>query len=207
MTSVNLEGHLEALEKSMQGIEFGEVLLITDEYSLYNKENLVIPRGVELAPIDPITSINQWCHDVIYKLPKYIKTDYMMLVHADGYIINPDLWNPDWLNYDYVGAPWPEPAPWDEVSYRDPNGKIIRVGNSVSLRSKKLLDLPNKLNLPWMSYYGYYNEDGFLCCHNHLILEEYGCKFAPFEVALHFSLETPLPENKNLRTFAFHTPG
>ncbi len=55
----------------------------------------------------------------------------------------------DFLNYDYIGAPYP--LPQDNFSYRDIDGNLIRVGNSVSLRSKKLLDLPIQLDLEWIS--------------------------------------------------------
>ena len=36
------------------------------------------------------------------------------------------------------------------------------------------------------------------------IFEKHGCKFAPFEEALLFGREMPLPENKGLKTFVYH---
>ena len=139
------------------------------------------------------------------ELHNYVQTDYAMLIHADGYVINPECWRDEFLSYDYIGAPWPLPT--DNYSYRTPSGELVRVGNSVSLRSKKILELPSKLGLEWRSYYGNTNEDGFLTCHNRDILKEHGCKFAPFDLALHFSKEAELPENQGLKTFAFHTHG
>ena len=56
----------------------------------------------------------------------------------------------------------------------------------------------------WKSYYGFSNEDGFVACHQRNWLEEQGCKFAPLEVAIHFSKEHEIPENKDIKTFAFH---
>jgi hypothetical protein len=49
--------------------------------------------------------------------------------------------------------------PSDDFSYRDIHGNIVSVGNSVSLRSKRLLELPIQLKLPWEPYHGFYNED------------------------------------------------
>jgi hypothetical protein len=49
------------------------------------------------------------------------------------------------------------------------------------------------------------NEDGFICCHNRKWLEKHGCLFAPLEVAVRFSKEHEIPENKGLTTFAFHS--
>ena len=117
-------------------------------------------------------------------------------------MVNPEAWSDIFLDYDYVGAPWPLPK--DDFSYRDKNGVVQRVGNSVSLRSKKLLDLPKKLNMEWKSYNGYYNEDGYICVNQRHVFEENGCTFAPLYVAKYFSREVPLPENKDLIPFAFH---
>lgn len=182
LTGKDFPAHDEAIKKSTEEINFGDVKVIYD-YKIKN--------------------INDWNKKIIYDLWKYVDTDFAILIHPDGYIIHPELWNPDWLNYDYIGAPWPLPK--DSYSYRDVDGDIVRVGNSVSLRSKKILELPTQLELEWRSYYGNTNEDGFLCCHNRHFLEEAGCVFAPLEVAKHFSKEHEIPENKGLQTFAFHS--
>lgn len=174
--------HAQALKKSSEQIEFGAVKLI------------------QLAEI---VDINSWNKTVVYELWKYVETTHALLIHDDGYVIHPELWNPEWLDLDYIGAPWP--LPQDNYSYRGIYGKIQRVGNSVSLRSKRLMQLPTELNLEWKSYYGNTNEDGFLCVHNRHLLENAGCQFASFEQALIFGKEHELPENKDLKTFCFHS--
>lgn len=174
--------NIEALRKSSEGIKWAAV------------------KYVQLAHI---TDINSWNKAVIYDLWKYVDTEFCMFVHGDGYVINPELWNPDWLNYDFVGAPWPLPK--DDYSYRDQKGNIVRVGNSVSLRSKQLLYLPTTLKFEWKEFYGNTNEDGFLNCHHRQDLETWGVKFAPLEVAIHFSKEHEIPENVGIKTFAFHS--
>lgn len=178
----DVEGHKKAIEKSCEGIEFGAVKVICDSR---------------------INSIDSWNYGIIYDLWKHVDTDFAFLFHSDGYIINPELWNPEWLNYDYIGAPWPLPN--DNYSYRDKDGELYRVGNSVGLRSRKLMKLPSDLYIPWRAYYGNTNEDGFLAVHNRKLLERYDCKFAPLEVAVHFSKEHEIPENAGLQTFAFHS--
>lgn len=182
LTCRDFEDHKKAFDKSCEGIEFGGVKLIWDE---------------------KIKSIDDWNRKILYELYNYVDTEYALLIHADGYVINPHLWNPEWLEYDYIGAPWP--LPQDDYSYRTPSGEIVRVGNSVSLRSKKMLVAPTWLGLEWKPYFGNTNEDGFLCCHNREILEGVGMKFAPIDVAKHFSKENELPENKGLETFMFHS--
>lgn len=175
-----MQEHTEAIKKSCENIEFGEVKLIQ---------------------LGSITDIDTWNYKIIYDLPNYVTTEFALLIHADGYIRDPRLWQKVWLRYDYVGAPWPLPS--DNYSYRDENGEVVRVGNSVSLRSKKLMDLV--ATRPWKYYYGNCNEDGFICCHNRNWLESQGCKFAPLEVAKYFSKEHEIPENRNIKTFAFHS--
>lgn len=180
LTNKDFEGHKNAIDKSCEGIEFGDVKLIWDE---------------------KCTSIDMWNYKIIYELPLYVRTDFALLIHSDGYVINPHLWRDSWLDYDYIGAPWP--LPQDNYSYRDEKGELVRVGNSVSLRSKKLMDLA--ATRPWKYYYGNCNEDGFICCHNRKRLESEGCKFAPLEEAIHFSKEHEIPENVGLETFCFHS--
>lgn len=180
LTNKDFEGHKKAIDKSCEGIEFGEVKLIWDE---------------------KITSIDDWNRKIIYELPKYISTSHALLIHADGYVRSPHLWRGEWLLYDYIGAPWPLPV--DGFSYRTPNGNLVRVGNSVSLRSKRLMDLV--ATRPMEYHYGNNNEDGQICVWEREWLESKGCKFAPLEVAVHFSKEHEIPENKGLDTFVFHS--
>jgi len=180
VTSVDKENHEAALRMSQDGIKFGAVKLLD-----LNTH-----------------SIDEWNKAVIKELPKHIDTEFALLIHADGYIIHPELWDNDWLNYDFIGAPWPLPR--DDYSYRDEEGGLVRVGNSVSLRSKKLMDLASTRK--WQSYFGNTNEDGFICCHNRLWLESKGCNFAPLEAAIHFSKEHIIDENRDImNTFCFHS--
>lgn len=182
LSNRDFEGHKRALDKASEGIEWGARKIIWDE---------------------SITGIDEWNRKIIYELHNYVDTDFAFLFHADGYPINPDCWRPEFLEYDYIGAPWPLPT--DDYSYRTPDGRLIRVGNSVSIRSRRLLRLPSEIGLEWKPYYGNTNEDGFLCVHNRAALEEQGIRFAPLEEAIYFSKEIEIPENKGLNTFAFHS--
>lgn len=182
LTNKDFDGHKKAITESCKGINWGAVKMIWDE---------------------KITGIDEWNRKIVYELHHYIDTEFAMLIHADGFPINPQAWRKEFLEYDYIGAPWPLPT--DEYSYRTPEGELIRVGNSVSLRSKRLMELPERLNLPWHSYYGNTNEDGFLCVHNRKILEEHGSRFAPLSLAKYFSKEHEIEENKGIETFAFHS--
>jgi len=180
LTNKDFAGHKYAIDKSCEQIEFGAVKMIWD---------------------DKCNSIDEWNRKIIQDLYKYVDTEFALLIHADGYVADADSWNPDWLKFDYIGAPFPLPT--DNYSYRDEEGEIQRVGNSVSLRSRKLME--RVAQFEWKSYYGNTNEDGFISVHHRKQLEREGFKFAPLEVAVHFSKEHEIPENKGLLTFMFHT--
>lgn len=182
LSGKDYDKHENAINYSCKGINFGGVKIILD-------------KGIK--------TIDDWNYKIVYELWNYVDTDYALLIHPDGFVVNPDAWDWNWLSYDYIGAPWPMPS--DSYSYRDSKGKIVRVGNSVSLRSKRMMLYPKLYDFKWGSYYGNTNEDGFLTCHNRIKLEELGCKFAPLEVAKWFSRELDIPENMEVdKPFAFH---
>jgi hypothetical protein len=196
LSSIKLDKSIKALEYSCMGINFGVVKLISHE----KPDNLPDFIVHEFCP--KMANVDEWNYAAIYELPKHIDTEFCMLIHDDGFVVNPDSWREEFLEYDYIGAPWSLPN--DDFSYRDKSGEIIRVGNSVSLRSKKLLDLPIELNLEWKSFHGYYNEDGYICVnYRHKYLEN-GCNFADINVAKYFSHETMIPEIQGIKPFAFH---
>src|SRR3990167_9925801 len=115
---------------------------------------------------DNCTNIDEWNKAIIYKLKDHVQTSHCLLIHSDGWVINPEMWTNRWLAYDYAGSPWPLPS--DKFSYRDEEGNIVRVGNSVGLRSKKLMDLiaTKSINkfFKIKEKYNNSNEDGFIAC-------------------------------------------
>jgi len=197
MSSVNIEGAIRAMENSCDGVEYGDIKFISHEKPNY------FPDNFNFCLIDKIDSVDQYSYNMIYKLGDYIDTEFALIVQSDGYVISPSSWRDDFLEYDYIGAPFNLPK--DNFSFRDINGKIFRVGNGgFSLRSKKLIDLPNKLGLEWKPFHGFYNEDGFICAMNRHIYEDNGCKFAPLDVAKYFSHEAEIPEVQGITPFGFH---
>jgi hypothetical protein len=196
LTSVKLENTVKALMHSSKDINFNCVKLISHEVP----KNLPSQIQHEFCP--KMSNIDEWNYAAIYELPKYINTEFCILIHDDGFIVNSDSWRSEFLEYDYIGAPWPMPN--DDFSYRDKYNNIIRVGNSVSLRSKRLIDLPIKLNLEFKPFHGYNNEDGFICVNYRHKYIENNIKFADINIAKYFSHETMIPEIVGIKPFAFH---
>lgn len=197
MSSVRVDETIIALRKSYKNINFGSVKLVTHE------KPGCLPKEIEFCQTKKISNIDEYSRQMIYCLDEYIDTDFALVVQYDGFVINASSWRKEFLEYDYIGAPFAQPA--DSFSYRDVSGKIFRVGNGgFSLRSKKLISLANKLKLEWKPFHGFYNEDGFICAMNRHVYEENGCKFAPLDVAKHFSHEADIPEIQGIMPFGFH---
>ncbi len=197
MTSVNIYETVKAMEYSMRGIEFGDAVLITHKRPCY------LPKNIRYSHTDILDDIDKFNYKMVYELRDHIRTDFCLIVHADGFVIHPENWSDEFLEYDYIGSPWPLPK--NDYAYRDSEGNICRVGNSVSLRSKRLLDFPVTHNLKWEKVFdGFYNEDIFLCCHAKPLMEKEGLKWAPLELAVKFGREHPLPENRGIEPFVFH---
>lgn len=113
-------------------------------------------------------------------IPPYIHSDFVMSIHEDGFPIRLDLWEPGFLNYDMIGAPW-----FDGV-----------VGNTAfSLQSQRLLR-----ELPSLVYYGVAS-DTIICRNLRPELEKKGITWAPTDVATRFSTEWVNHKNES---FGFH---
>ena len=196
VSSVDREEHIKALAFSIKEIKFGGVLFCSDKNPFPKLD------FYDFIKVKNFKNVEEWGYFIVFELYKYIKTDYILLIHADGFVVNPKSWTDIFFNYDYIGAPWPIPS--DNITYRDEKNRLIRVGNSVSLRSYRLLEFPSKNKLKWTDTHGFFHEDGFICVKINHLLEEEGMRFAPIELAVRFSQETPLPEGNGIKPFVFH---
>ena len=196
-TSVRIPEHIEAMNQCVKDIEFGAVKFLS-----YKKPN-DLPDYATFQKIHPMQNImhfNTFCFKELYK---YIDTSHALLFQDHAYIHNPEMWDNDWLMWDWIGSPWAivENAYWAN------NGERVRVGNGgFSLRSRKILELPSKMDWDLRQEQGFYNEDGNFCCYYRKEMIENGIKYAPLEVALKFSYENPVPEHggEYPKTFGFH---
>jgi len=181
-----------ALAKTLEKITPGNIVIFSNDLNAYTKLNLdpaetvyrVIPNNLNTTRI---------YQTLWYEVPKYVNTSHILTVQWDGWVTTPDLWTNEFLNYDYIGAPWP----WHE-----PN---VRVGNGgFSLRSKKLLDL---LNTERRLFPFQLPTDVAICCLYRPQLESFGIKFAPENLAWRFSVEHGNAIfDLNSPSFGFHDP-
>jgi len=190
---------IDALNYSQKDITFADVCLFTHS-------ELVIDQKIKVIKIKELKSIKDWSKFVIFELNNFIKTKFILLIHWDGFIVNPKSWSDEFLNYDFIGSPWPKFEKVYPKLARQFSDNKFRVGNSVSIRSKNFLETPAKINLKWDSdsKISNFHEDGYICVQKREELEKNGIKFAPFKIACKFGREYTFEENLNINPFVFH---
>lgn len=145
-------------------------------------------HNFETVSIPKCSSAKEATKIMWYVIPSWISTPFMMHVEWDGWVIDASAWQPEFLDYDYIGAPWP----WH------PEGS--NVGNGLGIRSLRLMEhLRLTHGVPEFKFPD--REDDWICREARPKLEKSGFKFAPAALARAFSWERgPQPGP----TFMFH---
>ena len=196
ISSIYIQETIQALLYSMKGLEFASVKFLTHE----KPDNL--PKEIEFCKIPKINDIMDFNRFAFFDVGDYFDTSHSLWVQSHGFILNPFAWTNRWLDYSYIGAPWPIV----ENSYIANDGTRARVGNGgFSLRSRELCRIAKEKDLYLREEQGWKNEDGQYCCYWKKEMIEWGMKFPPVEVAAKFAYENPVPENQGLKgIFGFH---
>ena len=179
-TSVNLSATILALQECLRQIDFAQSLLFTDGVGANDD-----PR-IRTIAIPSLTSGRAYSDFILRDLVDFITTPHCLIVQWDGFVTNADQWDRAFLDYDYVGAPWPQ---FDDG---------FQVGNGgFSLRSRKLLEACRDPRFELA-----HPEDVAICRLNRDLLErEHGLRFADRATAERFSFERSTPPGP---TFGFH---
>lgn len=163
----------------MRQADFGEVLLLSDN------PPAEIDPAITWRRIDRLLSRADYSRFMLQGLAEHISTTHALCIQWDGFVLKGSAWNPQFLDWDYIGAIWPH--------FRDG----YNVGNGgFSLRSRRLL-----LACRDLSFNPHDGEDVIICRLNRPQLEERGIRFAPEAVARKFAYERTLPTGKE---FGFH---
>lgn len=186
----------KAMQYSKKGLKFADCVLLSPSSEYSNTE------GIDIINIEKM-SYEDWNKFMLFEADKHFTTSHYLFIDTDGFVINPNLWNDSFLEYDYIGASWDyhthitnSPVVDDVVKQK---GKAVTnlVGNGgFTMRSKKLTSL-----IPKCTDTRYTPEDVFLCINNYEFFKEQGVKYAPIELANLFS-QDPLVNKNN--TFGFH---
>lgn len=205
---------IEAIKNSINQIKFANVILLT--CATFDKSDYC-----EIINI-PKMNWNEYNEFVIAKFSNYFNSDFAILCQDDGYISNPQMWSNKFLQYDYIGAPWPldlmnqlmfnlekgidlNGSNFEfKLKLNNYNGNNYRVGNGgFALRSKRLCEFTKQFS----NKYPNKPEDNIISIYEKEFIENNGMKIAPLEIAAKFSVESATELNpfrdKNI-TFGFH---
>lgn len=198
ISSTRIEQTLHALQYSLSKAQFEDALFLTSA-------PIQSSGVIRTHSILPITSVDEYSDFVIYELHKYIKTTHCLIVQWDGFVINERMWTDEFLDYDYIGAPFRRREN-DPFYATDDQGIFYPVGNGgFSLRSRSLLQAPIEFGLKRPSWSKSNNEDGFFCIENRKLLESKGFRWAPEALATRFSNECGIVDKRYLfQSFGFH---
>jgi len=195
----------KAMQISKKHILFSDCILLSPN------KNYELLNDIKLIEIPKLTYA-QWNRFMIKEMYKYISTKHYLFVDTDGFVINSDLWDDEFLNYDYIGASWAHGCHFSPFGGGPHFNYAIEekieckndVGNGgFTLRSKKLLDIIKYLPYDERPENSSVVEDAYICIKNYDILNYLGIKFAPTLLANKFSIEhwaTPNP----IKSFGFH---
>ena len=174
----------------------GNIKILTDE------DGITIARRADFnaTAIQKLETIDAYSKFMIEQIHEHVTSDNFLVFQWDGFIINPHLWWDGFLEYDYIGAPWPQP-------YRPAPG--LKVGNGgFSLRSRSLSAAMGSLGASSTGV----PEDVYIA--QQLISNQELAEFRPasVEIARHFSVEhqtyltaeSPQYAMPGTGTFGFH---
>ena len=172
-----------ALTDCLKVADFGEVFVYTDDPAKL-KVNGAVYQQVENWP-----SKLECVRFCAFEISKPVHTSHILFVEWDAGIFDPEMWNPEFLNYDFVGAPW-----WWNDDFTVGNGGF-------SLRSKRLIDhlAEHRDKYPVVNS----TSDDTLCRVYRTTLEKEGFRWAPPELALDFAFET-VRRSTESRHFGYH---
>lgn len=172
---------LSALQRSITATSLTKALLLCSSAGA-----TPAPSTIRYQAIPKFSSVEDYSDFIPRRLADYIKTDYVLIVQWDGYVLHPEAWDDAFYEYDYIGAVWPH--------FEAP----LSVGNGgFSLRSRRLLKACQDQDFVYS-----HPEDKCICHQNReLLRKKYKIRFAPPEVAERFSYERQRPKGK---TFGFH---
>jgi hypothetical protein len=167
-----------ALDRCLAAASFKECLLLAPQ-------RFDLPDYIEQVAIPPILSMTDYSSFMLRDLGRYFHGEYVLVVQWDSFILDGRLWDPAFLDYDYIGAPWTHrPA-------------AVAVGNGgFSLRSRRLVEA-----LAQMQFDVVHPEDAVICELRRDELEARGMRFAPQAVAERFAMEMIQTGGP---TFGFH---
>lgn len=188
----NIETILKIGHETSKGINFYNKIIYTPQKPDCETYDFEVREIKDL-------SFNQYTPWLLSNLKDLFESEFMINFHADGMIQNRSAWKEQFLDYDYIGAPW-------EIFINGGNGGF-------SLRSRALCEGVSEIDLSGFDFNKFtggeriiaHNEDVVICRTYEKFLKHKGVKFAPTELSCKFSTEHFAHEEKDFYdSFGFH---
>lgn len=157
-----------AIARCLRQARFAKTVLMTNLAAVSVRKPVI-----EYVQAPRVASTRDYSRLMLTGIAPHVVGSHALVIQWDGFILHPELWDPAFLDYDYIGAVWPQfPA--------------TPVGNGgFSLRSKKLIECLRDERITIR-----HPEDKCICITNRRILEsEFGIRFATPDVAERFAVE------------------
>ena len=180
-TSSEMDAAQISMKISSHNIEFGKSKLLCSSPPKQKYPD------IEYVPISPLKNVDSYNQLIFQDLHKHFDTSHCLIVQADSFVVNSDLWKKEFLEFDYIGGPWPDKIQVNPNLLLDL--KKNPVGNGgFSLRSRKLVETTSKINFEKLNF-PMKAEDVVICHYLYQEMINKGIKFAPPELAAQFSME------------------
>jgi Protein of unknown function (DUF5672) len=172
-----------AVRDSVAKIDFGEVLIFTDQPHQF------VGLGARVVLVPDWPSKLGWCQFHMHGVSPYLRTAFALGIQWDSWITDTHQWTDEFLRYDYIGGPW---------NYKD--GMNVGDGG-FELRSTALLRYLRKhqARFPCTNE----RDDELVCRTYRNALMDDGFEWAPEALARRFS--APVGRDLSQRMFGFHS--
>lgn len=183
---------IKAMRYSLLQAKFAHAVLVTTP-SKFNPSMLKTIGGqgridqIEVQFVEPGPR-SDYERQIVSEMHRWFGSELCLFQEWDSAIVNASAWNPEWMDCDFIGAPWP--YDFNEIGYPACT-KDNCVGNGgFSLRSmefcfqtfKRFIDTNQPKEATQLS-------DAWICRTARPELEKRGIKFASEDEALKFSCE------------------
>ena len=180
-TSTEMDQAQISMKISLQNIEFGAAKLLCTSAPKQKYPD------IEYVSIPPLNSVDDYNEIIFQDLHKYFDTSHCLIVQSDSFVVNSSLWKEEFLQFDYIGAPWSNKIQINPnlVLHLEKN----TVGNGgFSLRSHKLAKTTAKIDFNSLKF-PLKSEDIIICHYLYKEMLNNSIRFAPPELAAQFSME------------------
>ena len=183
--TLNHELARRSINESVSKAKFAEVLIFTDRDDLF----FPLDCDARFIHVENWPTKVAWCNFRWSAITPFLKTSHYLMTEWDAWIWQPGMWRDDFLNYDYIGAPW-----WYKDGKNVGNGGFSLVSTCLKRYiTDRLWDYPCDSVV----------DDDLLCRTYRPKLELAGFEWAPERLAHEFAFECSRPSDSS-NHFGFH---